>query len=106
MKFANNLANLYGGAIHIENEACQVQLQFRIVENLFEGNRAALRESDRGVNSAGGAVAIFSTLRNIQVYSQNNTFRNNQAQGGEESQGGAVYLQSCIFSRTTGDYFE
>ena len=63
--FKSNQASYSGGAIQIENELCQTEFVINIVESDFQQNKAEMTTPIQGFNAAGGAVSIFSTLRNI-----------------------------------------
>ena len=104
--FRGNEANEYGGALDLENDQCQLRVKIYFTDSLFEGNLAKNRTNLFNRNTAGGAISIKSSFRNIQPFLYRSQFRGNVAVGGEDPQGGALYLEDCQFARLIDTVFE
>ena len=60
LEFYGNVAYEDGGGLAMENELCLVQINAIILDSIFQNNTAVLQKKIKGINAAGGALAIIS----------------------------------------------
>ena len=97
LTFKQNAAGYKGGGMAVENDNCQFDTTIYIFGSTFEENEARLEGEQLERNPGGGGLSLDSPLRNLVLNLVDAKFTRNRAVGGQESKGGAVYLEDAAY---------
>ena len=99
LTFVGNRAEEYGGGLSIDNEQCQFRTKVYVNQSKFLSNAALNTTNLKFKNAAGGGLSMTSKFRNLLLYVFDCDFEENMASGGEDSEGGAVFLEECQYAK-------